>query len=107
VRVKIRKAMKAVPKRTIAPVGIAKFLGVTYLKIDLNQLSGAPLAGKVALRTLETIDPIPRLIIIVPSVAIKGGSERRLTKTPLKSPNAVEIKRIKMRESHMGHPQVL
>ncbi len=77
------------------------------MKIPLNQLSAAPRAGKVALRTFETIEPVPRLIIIVPSVAMNGGSFRRLTRMPLKRPKLVDTRSMSNSESHIGHPHVL
>jgi hypothetical protein len=77
------------------------------LKIPLNQLSAEPRAGNVALRTFETMEPVPKLIIIVPRVAIKGGNFSRLTRIPLKRPKEVATMMIRIKESHIGHPQVL
>ena len=51
----------------------------------LNQPPGEPRMGKVALATLETMEPTPIEIIMVPSVTMNGGIFSRETRSPLKS----------------------
>ena len=70
----------------------------------LNHPPGVPRMGKVALATLETMEPTPIEIIMVPRVTMKGGIFRRETRSPLKRPKARPTTMIRRREGTMGKP---
>ena len=96
----------AAPKM-IAPVGIEMKSSVMILNISLNHPFGSARVGKVVLRTFDTIDPTPIETIIVPKVAIKGGSLSLATMYPFNVPNAVATARISTNESGIDQFQVL
>ena len=63
--------------------------------------------GKVALCTLETMEPTPIEIIMVPSVTMNGGIFSRETRMPLKKPKARPTAMIRRREGTIGNPDFL
>src|SRR5699024_11986234 len=69
-----------------------------------SDLSSAPLSGNVTLCTLETMDPNPLATIIVPNVAINGGSLNFATIIPFTKPNNAPTATIEINTSHIGKP---
>jgi hypothetical protein len=99
--------MAATPNKTIAPVGMEVLSSLMYLKKFLYQPSSTARVGNVALRTLDTIDPTPMVIIIVPRVTMKGGIPTRATMIPLKNPKAIPMMMISTRLTPIDQPHVL
>ena len=75
--------MTATAARRKAPVGNAAPLAPMYRKMLLNHPPGVLRMGNVALCTLETMEPTPMEIIMVPRVTMNGGIFRRETRRPL------------------------
>ena len=72
--------------------------------MSLNQPPGWPRIGKVALCTLDTMEPTPIEIIMVPSVTMNGGIFSRETKMPLKSRRRVPTTMMRRSEGTIGKP---
>ena len=70
----------------------------------LNQPPGCPRMGKVALDTLETMEPTPMEIIMVPMVTMKAGILSREIMSPLKVPKAMPTRMMRNMVGSIGSP---